>query len=275
MVVNQRRGSAFMRGLSIALLGKPKLVVVGVCLGFAWSLHSVPALFGAAVAYGLLAVRDLADARTWKRARREVGDPRAQSELPEPSQLFDPALQRAARQLEQAQRDLARERKADGPMAAYLDLALGNASQLDAGAARLVNRGDALFRYLRSQSPERVQGEIKDLDAKARRAQDDAARAQYLAAKAAREQHLSTLQQLSQALERIHANVARIVATAEGLPARVVHMRALDGQAVDAMSGNVNQELDRLSHEVAEFEETLKAESVRVPEQPQPGLSRA
>jgi DNA repair exonuclease SbcCD ATPase subunit len=264
--VNEQRGSAFVRALSIAFLGKLNLFVGGLGAAVAYSMNSLPVLVGAAVAYGALVVRDLSKAQTWKRARREVNDPRALSELPEPAQLFDPALQRAARQLAQAQHDLARERRAGGSMAAYLDLALGNAGQLDAGAARLVNRGDALFRYLRSQSQERVQSEIKDLDAKARKAQDAAAREQYLAAKAAREQHLSTLQQLSEALERIHANVARIVATAEALPARVVHMRALDGQAVDAMSGNVNQELDRLSHEVAEFEETLKTESVRVPE---------
>ena len=266
MAVNQQSGSAFGRALSIAFLGKMNLLLGGLGAAVAYQMHSLPLLIGASAAYGILVVRDLSKAQTWKRARREVGDPRAQSELPEPAQLFDPALQRAARLLLQAQQDLARERKSEGAMAAYLDLALGNASQLDAGAARLVNRGDTLFRYLRSQSQERVQSEIKDLESKARKAQDAGAREQYLAAKAAREQHLATLQQLSGALDRIHANVARIVATAEGLPARVVHMRALDGQAVDAMSGNVNQELDRLSHEVAEFEETLKAESVRVPE---------
>jgi hypothetical protein len=266
MAVNQQRGSAFGRALSIAFLGKLNLFLGGLGAAIAWSQHSLPVLVGAGTVYAALAVRDLSKAQTWRRARREVGDPRAQSELPEPSQLFDPALQRAARQLLQAQQDLARERKSGGAMAAYLDLALGSAGQLDAGAARLVNRGDALFRYLRSQSQERVQGEVKDLEAKARKAQDAGAREQYLAAKAAREQHLQTLRQLSEALERIHANVARLVATAEGLPARVVHLRALDGQEVDAMSGNVNQELDRLSREVAEFEETLKAESVRVPE---------
>ena len=266
MAVSERRGSAFWRALSLAFLGKMNLFLGGLGAAVAWQMHSLPVAIGAGAVYGALALRDLSKAELWKRARREVGDPRAQSELPEPSALFDPALQRATRQLLQAQKDLARERKGGGAMAAYLDLALGNANQLDAGAARLVNRGDALFRYLRSQSLERVQSEIKDLDSKARKAQDAGAREQYLAAKAAREQHLSTLQQLSEALERIHANVVRIVATAEALPARVVHMRALDGQAVDAMSGNVNQELDRLSHEVAEFEETLKSESVRVPE---------
>ena len=266
MAVNQQSGSAFVRALSIAFLGKLNLFLGGLGAAIAYEAHSLPVLVGAGAVYGVLAVRDLSNAQTWKRARREVGDPRALSELPEPQLLLDPALQRAARQLSQAQQDLARERKAGGSMAAYLDLALGNAGQLDAGAARLVNRGDTLFRYLRSQSQERVQGEIKDLESKAKKAQDAGAREQYLAAKAAREQHLQTLQQLSEALERIHANVARIVATAEALPARIVHMRALDGQAVDAMSGNVNQELDRLSHEVAEFEETLKSESVRVPE---------
>jgi hypothetical protein len=44
-----------------------------------------------------------------------------------------------------------------------------------------------------------------------------------------------------------------------------MHLRALDGQAIDALSGDVNQELDRMNQEVAAFEDTLKSLSVRVP----------
>jgi len=35
-------------------------------------------------------------------------------------------------------------------------------------------------------------------------------------------------------------------------------MRALDAQAVDVVSGDVNQELDRINREIGAFEETLK-----------------
>lgn len=264
----ERSGSTTGRALSLALFGKFNLFVAGVggLLSFFSTEHSLAYLIAGGAAYAFFALRDLANPQTWRRARREVGDPRAQNELPEPSQLFDPALQRAARQLQTAQASLARERKAGGSaMTAYLDLALGSAGQLDASAARLINRGDELFRYLRTQDQDRVRGQLKELDSQIKRAQDQAAKDQYLAARAAREQQLETLEQLTAALDRLHANVARIVATAEGLPARVVHMRALDGQAVDAMSGDVGQELDRLNREVADFEETLKSDAVRVP----------
>jgi hypothetical protein len=229
-------GSTFNRALSLSFLRARSLFVLGAFGLFAYGLSSLPLLVAGGVAYSLLVGRDLSDARTWRRARREVGDPRALSELPEVNDLRDPVLMRAAR-------------------------------QLDDGAARLINRGDELFRYLRSQDPDRLRSQIKDLARQIEGAQDGAAREQYTAAKAAREQQLETLSQLQEALGRVHANVARIVAVAEGLPGRVVHLRTLDGQAADALSGDVGQELDRLSREVAEFEETLKAEAARVPAQ--------
>ena len=138
------------------------------------------------VLYAFLVGRDLTEPRTWRRARREVGDPRALSELPEVNDLRDPTLMRAARQLWSAQAELQRERKGDKAMLAYLDLALGSTRQLDDGAARLINRGDELFRYLRSQDPDRLRSQIKDLGKQIERAGDEAAREQYAAAKAAR-----------------------------------------------------------------------------------------
>jgi hypothetical protein len=164
-----------------------------------------------------------------------------------------------------AHRELERvRRESPSSVARYLDVALVSAGQLDEGAARLLRRGEELYRYLQTQDARKVREEMKDLDAQAARTPDQAAREQFQAARASREQQLATLLELSSALDRVHANVARIVAAAEGLPARVVHMRALDRQAVDAMSGDVNQELDRLNTEVASFEETLKSLSVKV-----------
>ncbi|HYV65922.1 MAG TPA: hypothetical protein VE964_06745, partial [Myxococcales bacterium] len=67
------------------------------------------------------------------------------------------------------------------------------------------------------------------------------------------------------ARDRVSAHLSRIVATYEALPARVVHMRALDAEAADAMGGDLGQELDRMNHEIAAFEDTLKTLSVKVP----------
>jgi len=261
-----RKGRPWGRAVSASALGTLNLVVAGSGAVAAAALHSLPLLALGGAAYAALVAWDLANPDTWRRAERPEEEPPGRPEMPAPGALRDPQLQRAALALGVAQRELERvRRESPSSVARYLDLALVSAGQLDEGAARLVLRGEELYRYLQTQDPRKVREEIKDLDEQAQRTPDDSAREQFRAARSSRDQQLSTLLELSSALDRVHANVARIVAAAEGLPARVVHMRALDGQAVDAMSGDVNQELDRLNHEVASFEETLKSLSVRVP----------
>ena len=55
------------------------------------------------------------------------------------------------------------------------------------------------------------------------------------------------------------ANLSRIVATMEGLPPKIVRLRALDDQAVDKLSGTINEELENINGDLAAFEETLKS----------------
>ena len=43
----------------------------------------------------------------------------------------------------------------------------------------------------------------------------------------------------------------------EALPGKVVRMRALDAQAMDQLTGDVKDELDRMNVEIQSFEETL------------------
>jgi hypothetical protein len=52
-------------------------------------------------------------------------------------------------------------------------------------------------------------------------------------------------------------NHSRIVATLEGLPAKIVRMRALDAQAMDQLSGSMHDELDPMDVELKALEETL------------------
>ena len=67
------------------------------------------------------------------------------------------------------------------------------------------------------------------------------------------------MEDIDSARERIAANVARIVATLEGLPPKLVRMRALDAQAMDILTGTMNEELDAVNVDMAAFEETLKS----------------
>ena len=55
------------------------------------------------------------------------------------------------------------------------------------------------------------------------------------------------------------ANLTRMVATLEALPPKVVRMRALDAQAMDALSGTMNDELERINGDIKAFEETLQS----------------
>jgi chromosome segregation ATPase len=158
----------------------------------------------------------------------------------------DPDAHRAAQALLNAQKELQRVlAQSPSSVQRYADQALGNVAELEQAGARLIARADELSRYLDSVD-------------------FDEARTQFTSARAQREQQRKTLDELVAARDRVSANLSRIVATYESLPARVVHMRALDAQAVDAFSGDVNQELDRMNHEIAAFEDTLKGLSTRV-----------
>ena len=234
------------------------LVGGGAAVG-ALAIHSVPLLLLGGAVYAALVALDMANKDTWRAAIR--GE---RPQLPDPSTLADPAARRRCEELRGAKQELSRVLAQGGdPVARYVGLALDPLSELEDRAARLVRRSDELSRYLATIDTEKVRAEIGRLEQSAQRTTDAGARDEFRRARVQREQQLRTVAELVAALDRVHANLARIVATYEALPARVVHMRALDAQAVDAMSGDVSQELDRMNHEIAAFEETLKSVEVR------------
>ncbi len=49
-----------------------------------------------------------------------------------------------------------------------------------------------------------------------------------------------------------------VASSLDGLPAKIVHMRALDADAMDKLGGDVNGELERVNDEMKAFEETLR-----------------
>ena len=221
------------------------------------ALQSLPVLAIGAIAYSALVAWDLLNPQTWKDAIR--GEGAAHVDLPDPKSMADEEAQKAARDLLGAKRELQVVLKKNPQQVnRYLELPLGSLAEMEDRAARLLVRLDDISRYLAGVSTESIRAELKALDEQARRTADPSARAEFQSARAAREQQLSTLKDLVDARDRLLANLSRIVAAYQSLPARVVHMRALDAQAADALSGDVNQELDRMNHELAAFEETLK-----------------
>src|SRR5262249_16507989 len=78
-------------------------------------------------------------------------------------------------------------------------------------------------------------------------------------ARAAREDELRTIGELRGAKDRIDANLSHLVAVLGGLPTKVVHMRTLDAQTADEMSGNMSAELEAVGHELKISEEVMKS----------------
>jgi len=251
------------RAIASAMTGTLNLVVAGSAAVGAALMNSIPILAIGGAAYVALVAWDLASPAHWKRALRSKQ--LAASEMPDPDTLVDATVKKHVRSLLATKRELT-EVLSHNPeqVNQYVAMALGSLSELEERAARLAARAEDVSRYLAGASPEMVREEIRRLDKQVKLTSDEDARAEYQRAREAHEQKLTTLKSLADARDRLYANLSRLVATYESLPARIVHMRTLDAQAMDALSGNVNQELDRMNHEMAAFEETLKVNSAEL-----------
>jgi len=239
-------------------MGNLNLVVAGISAVGAAALHSGLVLAIGGAAYVALVAWDLATPEFW--TRDGLGpDGREDVKLPDRSSLTDPDVLKAVKDLEVARLELSRVmRQSPEQVHRYLSLALSSLRELQVRAAALAMRGEELSRYLFGADPRTVERAIADLDGQLSRTQDEEARAHYQEAKAARVTQLEALREISRSRERVLANLASIVATIEGLPAKVVRMKLLDAQAMDAMSGDVTQEIGRMNDEIKAFEETLR-----------------
>lgn len=244
------------RVIGKAVTGYLNIGVAGAAAVSAAALHSWPLLAIGGVAYAALVAWDVANPKFWQKTHA----PDPEQDLPNPSKISDPAVKETLVQILAARAERARV-LAETPdqVKAHLGVALASLGELEERAGRLVARAEALFKYLSNVNPEPIRKEILRLGEKAARARDPEARTQYESARAAREEQLRALDDIADARDRGAANLARIAATLEALPAKVVRMRALDAQAMDALSGDVNQELEMVNSEVQMFEETLKS----------------
>jgi hypothetical protein len=130
--------------------------------------------------------------------------------------------------------------------------------ELEGRAAALIKSGDQLIRYLGQSDADGVRREIERLRGRATQTSDGEARDQYERSAKTREEQLAAITDIASAVERVYANLSRIVATLEGLSAKVVRMGAMDAQAMDNLSGTMNAELERMNREIDTFEQTLR-----------------
>ncbi|HZI16435.1 MAG TPA: hypothetical protein VE153_39080 [Myxococcus sp.] len=251
----------FPKVLARAAGGTLNLVVAGASAMGAAALQSWPVLALGGAAYAALVAWDLASPSFWREVlsgRKE--DAAVAARLPDPESLKDMRVRDTVRAMVAARTQLERTLK-ESPEAvrSHLGLALSSLHELEERSARLVVRAEELARFMASVDLGAVREGIRLAAEQAVAARDGEARAQYESARAAREEQLAALVDIDAARERVLANLSRIAATWQGLPAKVMRLRALDAQATESMYGDLNEELGRMNGEIGAFEETLKS----------------
>jgi hypothetical protein len=248
----------FSRVLGRAATNMVNLGVAGTAAVAAAALLSWPIAAIGGAAYVALVAWDVANPDFWRKTFGK-GAPLT-ARLPEPKKIEDPALRRSVQAIFDARRNLAEVlRDTADEVRDHLAVAIARVAELEGRAATLVTRGDTLARYLAGVDVAPVRAEIQQLEVRALNARDEDTRQQFTDARRAREEQLKTLEDIAEARDKIAAQLARIVATLDGLPAKVVRMKAMDAEAMDDLSGTVNEELNKMNDELKLFEETLRS----------------
>ena len=182
------------------------------------------------------------------------------AKLPSPDTIRDPDTRRSVESITQAKAELALVIEETPPdVLANLGSTLASLRELDGQVASLVARAETIARHLASVDVKALKAEATQLGSRAAATADGEAKAGFLEAKAARDDELRSLGELRQAKDRLDATLVRLVAVLSGVPTKIVHMRALDAQALDQMSGGLNAELASVSAELKTSEEIMKS----------------
>ncbi len=242
------------RALLRAVISPLQLTNGGVGLGLGVALSS-PAL----VALGALGWLSLA---AWEllgstEPPRQLTGPISPT-LPDPDTLQGADLVALVTRLETAGREiehgLVRSETGD-----HLGEMPYNLQELQLQTISLLRRADELGRYLTSADPGHIRQEIVALQERLQRTRDEKTRQEYQQACDTREQQLATLESIATERERALATLSRVLATLEGIPPRLIRLRALDGAAMAAVGGDISHEIQRIHQEVRAFEETLSS----------------
>jgi hypothetical protein len=203
-----------------------------------------------ALAYGAMVAYD---AFVPGKAKRE------HDELPDPKTIADPETRHSITQIIAAKQEIARVLE-DTPDDVRANLAetLASLHELDGFAARLVARAEDIAKHLRGVDLQALVTDVKVLNKRADSSSDAVAKKGFSDARAARMDELRSLKELKAAKDRIDAGLAHLVALLGSLPTKIVHMRALDAQALDKISGDLNSELDAVGRELKTSEEVMK-----------------
>lgn len=236
-------------------------VNLGVAAGslvLAAGLHSWALGVLGGLAYLALIVYDTLSPSFWQKVYAPV--PKEAPRLPSPSAIRDPGTRKVVEALADAKAELARVIDETPPdVMANLASTLASMGQLDGQVARLVARAEDIAKHLASVDVQALRTESNQLGRRAGNTDDAEAKTSFLQAKAARDDEIRTLGELRQAKDRVDATLSRLVAVLSGVPTKIVHMRALDAQAFDQMSGGLNAEIESVADELKTSEEIMKS----------------
>ncbi|HEY5945515.1 MAG TPA: hypothetical protein VIV40_08485 [Kofleriaceae bacterium] len=144
----------------------------------------------------------------------------------------------------------------------HISKTLGSLDELEMYAVRLVERAEDITQHLAKINLPALVAEVKQLATRAVQAKDPTARSSFEEAKQARMDEIRSLKELKTTKDRIDANLMRVVAVLGALPTKVVHMRALDAQALDQLSGDISHDLSTIGEELKVSEQVIKQQLV-------------
>jgi hypothetical protein len=251
---NKRKGVGKVVGRSAT--SALNLSVVGAATLGALALASWPIAALGGVAYAALVVTDVANPEFRRRVLRRGG----QMTLPKPKDLEDAELRAIVTQIVAAREDIAATlEETPERVRRNLTSTVNSLEELQSHAAALVGRARDLGTYLDGVDLAQARQEAVELGKRAAASQDPGASRDYQLAATAAGERVSALVDIEVGRQRIFANLARIVATLRSVPPKIVRMRALDDQASDALTGDVDGELHRMNTDLRAFEQTLES----------------
>jgi hypothetical protein len=202
------------------------------------------------------------DAIRRSRAKRKRKGPSIPM-LKDPDDIRDPATRSAVQKLLANKAKLQQvldETPQD--LQVHLTQTLGSLDELEMHAVRLVERAEDITSHLANMNLPALVAEVKQLATRAVHAKDPAARKSFEEAKQARMEEIRSLKELKTTKDRIDANLMRVVAVLGSLPTKVVHMRALDAQALDQLAGDITHDLSAIGDELKVSEQVIKQQLV-------------
>jgi hypothetical protein len=140
----------------------------------------------------------------------------------------------------------------------HMSQTLASLDELERYAVRCVERAEDLVAHLSKVNLPALVAEVKQLATRAASSKDPTARQSFEEAKGARMDEIRSLKELKAQKERIDANLMRVVAVLGSLPTKVVHMRALDAQAMDQLSGDISDDLAAIGKELETSERVIR-----------------